>query len=345
MGRRILALVLLIVGLGIAIMTPVLAFTPVGSNLANNLFPAPPTPTPTPIPPLPSPTPTPPPKPILTVEGTPPTVHAKSAYLLDADTGHTLDDFNGEVPLPMASTTKIMTAIIAIQAGNLDRLVTIHQDAPDEVNLNSGSTAQLKVNDQIPLRYLLYGLLLPSGDDAAIAIADAVAGSPTNFVNIMNITAYRLHLFQTHYINPDGLTYKDASGQPLPGNYTTTYDLIRLAQYAMKLPLFAAIVKLSRYVLPANAVHHAYTWISTNDLLSPPPDTAGAAYTYTGATGIKTGYTNEAGYCLVFSATRAGHNLIGIVLFSSNTDYYQRFRDAKTLLNWGFGLPLKVPGP
>ena len=344
MGRRLLAIILLIVGISIAIMTPILAFTPVGPNLANSLFPAAPTPTPIPTP-LPSPTPTPPPTPILTVEGVPPTVLAKSAYLLDADTGHTLDDFNGEVPLPMASTTKIMTAVIAIQSGNLDRLVTIHQDAPDEVYLNSGSTAQLKVHDQIPLRYLLYGLLLPSGDDAAIAIADAVAGSPANFVTIMNITAYRLHLFQTYYTNPDGLTYKNASGQPLPGNYTTTYDLIRLAQYAMKLPLFATIVKLSHYVLPANAVHHTYTWINTNDLLSPPPDTAGAAYTYTGATGIKTGYTAEAGYCLVFSATRAGHNLIGVVLFSSNTDYYQRFRDAKTLLNWGFGLPLKVPSP
>jgi len=345
--RRILAIILLIIGISLAIMTPVLAFTPVGANLANSLTPATPTPSPTPVPPLPSPTPTPPPKPILTVAGTPPSVHTKAAYLLDADTGHTLDDFNGEVPLPMASTTKIMTAVIAIQSGNLDRLITIHQDAPDEVAKNLGSTAQLKVNDQIPLKYLLYGLLLPSGDDAAIAIADGVAGSPSNFVTIMNITAYRLHLFQTHYYNPDGLTYYyDANHtQPIPGLYTTAYDLVRLAQYAMKLPLFASIVKTSHYSLPANGVRHAYTWVNTNDLLSPPPDSKGAAYTYPAATGIKTGFTSEAGYCLVFSATQAGHDLIGVVLFSSNTDYYQRFRDAKLLLNWGFALPLKVPIP
>jgi D-alanyl-D-alanine carboxypeptidase (penicillin-binding protein 5/6) len=341
-GRRILAIILLIIGLGIAIMTPIVAFTPVGNSLFGNIDA--PTPTPT-VTPLPSPKPTPPPKPILTVVGTPPTVRAKAAYLLDANTGHTLDDFNGEVPLPMASTTKIMTAVIAIQSGNLDRLVTIDQDAKLEVANNAGSSAFLVSGDQISLKNLLYGLLLPSGDDAAIAIADAVAGSPSNFVTVMNFTAYKLRLFQTHYTNPDGLTYKDANGQPLPGNYTTAYDLTRLAQYAMQLPLFATIVKTSHYFLPANAVHHAYTWTSTNELLSPPPDNAGKAYTYTGATGIKTGFTGEAGYCLVFSATRAGHVLIGVVLFSSNSDQYQRFRDAKTLLNWGFGLPLRVPVP
>lgn len=343
-GRRILAIILLIIGISIAIMTPILAFTPVGNGFFGNIDA--PTPTPT-VTPLPSPTPTPPPKPILTVVGTPPIVHAKAAYLLDADTGHTLDDFNGEVPLYMASTTKIMTAVIAIQSGNLNRLVTIHQDAPAEVANNAGSSAFLVPGDQITLKDLLYGLLLPSGDDAAIAIADAVAGSPSNFVTVMNFTAYKLHLFQTHYYNPDGLTYyyDAAHTQPIPGHYTTAYDLTRLAQYAMQLPLFATIVKTSHYVLPASGVHHAYTWTNTNELLSPPPDNAGKAYTYTGATGIKTGFTGEAGYCLVFSATRAGHDLIGVVLFSSNTDYYQRFRDAKTLLNWGFGLPLRVPTP
>ena len=343
-GRRIFAIILLIIGLGIAIITPILAFTPVGNNLLGNIDA--PTPTPT-LTPLPSPKPTLPPTPILTVVGPPPIVNAKAAYLLDADTGRTLDDFNGEVPLPMASTTKIMTAVIAIQSGNLDNLVTIQQDAPTEVANNAGSTAHLVPGDQISLKNLLYGLLLPSGDDAAIAIADAVAGSPSNFVNIMNITAYKLHLFQTHYYNPDGLTYyyDAAHTQPIPGHHTTAYDLARLAQYAMQLPLFATIVKTSHYFLAATSTHHAYTWANTNDLLSPPPDSAGSAYTYAGATGIKTGFTSEAGYCLVFAATRAGHDLIGVVLFSTNSNYYQRFRDAKTLLNWGFELPLKVPIP
>ena len=235
-----------------------------------------------------------------------------------------------------------MTAIIAIQTTDPDMVITIHQDAIDEVLNNGGSSAQLVVNDKLTLKELLYGLMLPSGDDAAVAIADAVSGSTDNFVNAMNILAYRLHLYQTHYINPDGLTYYSAPGTPVAGHYTTAYDLVRLAQYAMKLPLFAQIVKTGYYNLPATTSHRAYKWVNTNDLLGTHSTEFPA---YPGATGIKTGYTVEAGYCLVFSATYKGHDLIGVVLFDTNTDTVRRFRDAKTLLNWGFGLPLRIPNP
>jgi D-alanyl-D-alanine carboxypeptidase (penicillin-binding protein 5/6) len=173
--------------------------------------------------------------------------------------------------------------------------------------------------------------MLPSGDDASIAIAGAVGGSTANFVNLMNLLAYRLHLFQTHYINPDGLTYYDANGQLIPGHYTTAYDLVRLANYAMTIPLFAQIVQTRHYSLPTTASHHSYSWDNTNQLLA----------TYAGATGIKTGFTVEAGECLVFSATHSGHHLIGVVLHS--IDAAHRFSDAKTLLNWGFALPLLQP--
>ncbi len=156
----------------------------------------------------------------------------------------------------------------------------------------------------------------------------------------MNILAYRLHLYQTHYINPDGLTYYSAPTTPIPGHYTPAYDLIRLAQYAMKLPLFAQIVKTGYYNLPATTSHHAYKWVNTNDLLGTHPT---EFPTLPGTTGIKTGFTAEAGYCLVFSATHNGHNLIGVILFDTNTNTVQRFRDAKTLLNWGFGLPVRPP--
>lgn len=339
MGRRILAIFLLVVAISIAIMAPVLAFSPAGSSLLRRLAttPAPTaTPSPTPLPPTPTPTP---PKPVLTVVGTPPKLNARAAYLIDTDTGHTLDDFRGEVPLPMASTTKIMTAVIAIQAGNLDQEITVQQDALNEVNQNYGSTAFLRVGDQIKLRDMLYALLLPSGDDAAIAIADGISGNTKSFVNVMNIFAYRLRLFQTHYTNPDGLTYYNASNQPLPGNYTTAYDLIRLTQYAMKLPLFAEIVKSTEYRLAPGAHHHGYTWPTTNSLLAYASD-APTVKVYPGATGIKTGYTVEAGGCLVFSATRNGHHLVGVVLGSANNT--TRFLDAITLLNWGFGLPLRA---
>ena len=286
------------------------------------------TPSPTPMPliltPLPSPTP------ILTAKEALPAITSEAAYLLDADTGSVLADINGEQPMPMASTTKIMTALIAIQTGNLDQLVTIKQDAYDEVHLRDGSSAQLVVGDQIPLEDLLYGLMLPSGDDAAIAIADALAGTPELFVQRMNLFAYHLRLFQTHYLDPDGLTVYTADG-PDPDHYTTAADLTRLARYAMSQSLFAQIVQTKKYTLAATALHHAYTWVTTNTLLD----------TYPGMTGIKTGYTVEAGYCLVFAATRNGHHLIGTVLHNAGDT--ARFNDAKALLNWGFTLPLLPP--
>ena len=321
MLRRIAAITLFLIVICLGIMAPVLAFTPVGRNLLNTFTQV--TPTVTTSLSLPTPAPTTPPAPVLTVRGKPPTVSAAAAYLLDADTGHTLVDLNGEEPLPMASTTKIMTAIIAIETADPDQLVTVRQDAYNEVQQNNGSSAFLVVGDKIPLKYLLYGLLLPSGDDAAVAIADTVGGTEANFVRIMNIFAYRLHLYQTHYINPDGLE--------APGHHSSAYDLVRLARYAMTLPTFAQIVQAQSYTLPANTDHHRYTWKTTNTLLG----------AYKGATGIKTGTTPEAGFCLVFSAIRNGHRLIGVVLDDKSEKL--RFADARTLLNWGFNLPLLPP--
>lgn len=268
--------------------------------------------------------------PALTVTGTPPPTSAKAVYLMDADTASPLDDWQGELSLPMASTTKIMTALLAIQSGQLDRLVTIHQDALDEVIDNDNATnAGLQLGEQIPLSQLLYGLMLPSGNDAAVAIADAVGGSRDNFVHMMNVEAYHLHLFSTHYTSPDGLIAS-------PDHYTTAYDLARLARYAMHLSLFATIVSQPSYTLPRTTTHSAHFWVNTDELL------AGEAFAYPGATGIKTGHTDLAGYCLVFSATRNNRHLIGVLLNDTDTNTNQRFQDARALLDWGFALPMKA---
>ncbi|HZR42626.1 MAG TPA: serine hydrolase [Ktedonobacteraceae bacterium] len=315
MGRRVLATILLVLAIEVIIFVPVLVFTPVGAGVHAALFP----------------TPTPTPAPVLTVRGIPPAVGAPIAYLLDGDTGNVLVNVKGQQREPMASTTKIMTALITLEKADLDQMVIIKQDAVDEVRKNQGSSAQLVVGDHIRLKDLLYGLMLPSGDDAAIAIADAVAGSPQNFVKMMNDYARQLHLTNTHYINPDGLTYLTPQGKPDPNQYTTAADLAHLARYALANPLFAQIVQLQRYGLPATSQHHAYLWLTTDDLLS----------SYPGAIGIKTGFTGEAGYCLVFAATSGGHHLIGVVLQEKNAD--QRFTDAQALLNWGFALPLLPP--
>lgn len=330
MARRISAIVLVFLAISLLIAAPVLAFTPVGARLldgAQQGTPADFIPSPTFLPF--TPTPTPKPAPVLTAQGRPGQITANEAILVDNDTGHILYDLNGEHPEPMASTTKITTALLAIQTTDLNTVVRIQQDALNEVIDNNGSTAGLRVGDELTLRDLLYALMLPSGDDAAIAIANAVGGTSQNFVRMMNLFAYRLRLFQTHYYNPDGLTYYGAGGNPLPGHYTTAYDLARLAQYAMSIPLFSQIVSTKQYKVPASATNHAYTWTNINELLTG----------YTGATGIKTGYTLEAGGCLVFSATRNGHHLIGVVMHS--IDEPHRFSDAKVLLNWGFALPVK----
>jgi serine-type D-Ala-D-Ala carboxypeptidase (penicillin-binding protein 5/6) len=263
------------------------------------------------------------PQPVLTVQGPAPTIAASAAYLLDADTGHILTDINGEKLLPMASTTKIMTALIAIQTADLNQLVPIKQDAYDRVHIDGGSGANLIVGDQLSLKDLLYGLLLPSGDDAAIAIADALGGTGA-FIERMNLFAYRLHLFQTHYTTADGLTNDE-------NHYSTAYNLAQLAQYAMHIPLFAQIVQTPEYTLTATTQHHSYDWITTNTLLT----------IYPGMIGIKTGHTDAAGWCMVFAARHAGHELIGAILDSPSVS--QRDQDTTTLLNWGFSLPFLPP--
>ncbi len=273
-----------------------MAFTPVGAHVVATLSPPTATPSPTPIPPTPTANPT--PRPVLTVRGTPPALSATASYLVDMDTGNILENVNGYKSLPMASTTKIMTALIAIESGKLDQPVTVTQAELDQVPADA-SSAYLVVGETFTLRQLLYGLMLPSGDDAALVIADAVGGTTDHFVTLMNLFSERLHLFQTHYDNPHGLNLADDQN-----HYTSASDLVRLAEYAMHIPLFAQIVQTQTYNLPATAQHQVHKWLNTNTLLS----------TYSGTLGVKTGSTDAAGFCLVFAATRGGHHLIGVVL-------------------------------
>ena len=330
--RRLLAIILLILSLLIIISVPIWLFTPVGDLFSGPDLNAPPL---TPL----TFTPDPPQKnqAEFIPQGKPAPLLATEAILMDSDTGVILYQKDGEGELPMASTTKIMTALIAIQAGNLDQMIPIGQDAISMQKI--GSKADLVAGTQLSLRDLLYGLMLPSGDDAAVAIADGVAGSQEAFVHIMNVEAQKLNLFQTHFFDATGLD-TDLNLNPIPANmhYTTPYDFVRLARYAMHVPLFAQIVSQPTYNLAATATHGKFHWVNTNTLLT----------TYKGLLGIKTGWTGAAGGCLVFAARRNGHTLIGVVLHSSgvNTTQVQdeqtRSADAEKLLNWGFGLPTAI---
>jgi D-alanyl-D-alanine carboxypeptidase (penicillin-binding protein 5/6) len=316
--RRFFAALFIVISLELLIAVPLLLFTPGGKNLVAII--------------VPSPTPT--PAPILTPDGSQPEMKAEAAYLLDADTGRTLLSVQGDQQLPMASTTKIMTAILAIEKGDLEKVITIKQNAIDEAKKNNGSTAQLVAGDQIRLRDLLYGLMLPSGDDAAISIAEAVGGSSENFVKMMNDYATNdLKLKHTHFINPHGLTLYDAQGKADPNHYSSAADLATITKHALSNGFFAQIVQLQEYRLGATGARHAYVWKTTNTLLGG----------YAGLTGVKTGFTEEAGYCLIFSATRNGHHLIGVVM--KEKDENQRFVDARAMLDWGFSLPLRPPPP
>lgn len=315
----ILGTILIILIVEFVFLTSFVTFTSTGNRVLSALAP---TPTPTPI---------------LTPRGTPPAINAASAYLLDADTDRALVNMNGEQRLPMASTTKIMTAVLVLDKGDLNQLVTIQANAIKEANDNNGSIAYLNVGDQLHMRDLLYALLLPSGDDAAVAIAEGMSGSVPAFVTQMNNHARQLKLNNTHFINPHGLTYKLSNGAPDPNHYTTASDLAHLTRYAMQNPLFAQIVQLQQYRLPSTSTHHGYDWVTTNKFLG----------SYAGALGIKTGYTVEAGYCLVFAAYNNGHRLIGVLLHDGDAlaEADQRFADAATLLDWGFQLPLLPPTP
>lgn len=316
-GRTLLAILLIVLSVTVLIGTAVAAFMPaigtLGAQRAATPTPTLVPPTPTAIPPTPTPIPTP--------TTPPPKIAAQAIYLMDQQSGSVLENDNGFTPLPMASTTKIMTALIAIQTADLDQTITIPQAAVNRVVLDGGSSANLIAGDKISLKNLLYALLLPSGDDAAIAIADGLAGTPDAFVARMNLFAYHLRLFQTHYANPDGLSLTAEEDQQ---HYTSAADLERLARYAMNIPLFAEIVRTSTYILPANGQHHAYHWDNTNVLLK----------SYNGMLGIKTGHTYAAGYCLVFAAQQHGHTLIGVLLDSPTEQ--ERNQDVVKLLNWGF---------
>ncbi|GER90877.1 hypothetical protein KDW_50390 [Dictyobacter vulcani] len=319
MKRHVAATILFVLAIEIILTIPLMIFTPIGTKIVNTLNP-PPTPTPMPV---------------LSATGmTPPVIKSPVLYLLDADNNDVLANVRGNERFPVASTTKIMTAIIALEKSNPDQIVEVKQDAVKEVTDNLGSNANLKAGDKVRMIDLLYGLMLPSGDDAAIAIADTISGSPANFVKLMNDYTRKLHLKNTHYINPDGLTYYvGADKKPDPNEYSTAADLAQLTRYAMHNPMFAQIIQIQHYQLPATADHGAYNWTTTNDLMQ----------SYPGVIGVKTGYTVEAGSCLVFAGKNAHHTLIGVLL--QGKEKTDRFTDAPALLNWGFSLPMRAPTP
>jgi D-alanyl-D-alanine carboxypeptidase (penicillin-binding protein 5/6) len=189
------------------------------------------------------------------------------------------------------------------------------------VRAHNASSAGLRPGDKLTARQLLYALLLPSGADAAYALAKAYGPGLGAFVTKMNATARLLGMTRTHFSNFDGLPY------PTPySNYSTAANLLVLGRAAMRLPAFRSVVDQRAYRLTAGSGHHAYRWKNLNTLLG----------RYRGAIGIKPGYTGAAGQCLLFEATRNGHSVIGVTLHSPGSISTVNPADATRILNWAF---------
>ena len=257
-----------------------------------------------------------------------PSVVASAAFLFDANTGLALYSKNADAELPQASCTKVMTALVAVEHGKLDQVITVGADAHALVGPDS-SYMGLGVGEKLTLRDLLYGLMLPSGNDAAVAIADGVAGSVPAFVALMNQRAQQLGLTRTHFVNPHGL---DA-----PGHYTSARDLAALAAVAMRNPTIEKITSTLTYDIPATSTHKAYHLMTGDDLL------AGARSPYPGAIGVKPGFTGPAGFTMAFAAVRFGHLIVGAVMHDPS--WQVRIVDMRTLLDWGFEQDGVSPAP
>ncbi len=241
-------------------------------------------------------------------EQQPPQINARSAILLDVNNGQILYGKNYKEPRPMASTTKIMTAVVALAGADIKGIVTV---SPRAASVGE-SSMYLEPGEKLAMEQVLYGALLNSGNDACVAIAEHVAGTEKIFVHFMNEKAVLLGTEMTSFYNTNGL--------PAPGHYTTAFDLALLARYALHDPVFCRIVRTRAQVVegPGGINHYLR---NTNRLL----------WRYPGADGVKTGTTVAAGKCLVASAARGDRRLLVVILNGSD-----RFEDASRLLDYGF---------
>mgnify|MGYP000310178483 FL=1 len=263
------------------------------------------------------------------------TVDATAALLIDLDTDQVLYEQAADEQRYPASITKIMTALLTLEAigrGELDLNTEITVDAAALADITEdSSTANLQAGEKITVKNLLYCLLLASANEAANVLAMAVSGDIPTFVELMNQRAQELGMAGTHFVNPHGLHNAD--------HYSTARDIYRMSKQAMTHATFREIVSTGRYTVPATNLSKARSLLNTNGLLT---SAKHYGYTMDGTIGIKTGSTGEAGYCLVAAVQKKGHTLVSVVLGAQNpTDsrgnvQRKQFTESKRLLNWGF---------
>jgi len=243
-----------------------------------------------------------------------PELSSKAALLIDSDTGEVIFAQNPDERLPMASTTKIMTAIVVLESLDLDEKVVVSRNAHDE----HGSVVGLYFLDTVTVEQLLYWLLVFSGNDAAVALAEKTSGTVDKFVAEMNAKADEMGLTNTHFVNANGLDRT--------GHYSSCTDLAAMARYAMQNETFRKIVKTVDYDLPHSNSYTPDDLHNSNALLAK----------YDWITGVKTGSTPTGGYCMVASGTRDGVSLVAVQLGAK--DDATRWADVEALFAYGFGL-------
>lgn len=239
-----------------------------------------------------------------------PQIHSRAVLIIDTKSNTVMYEKNGYSKRAMASTTKIMTAIVVLEHAKLTDIVEISRKAGG----TGGSRLGLKAGDKITINDLLYGLMLRSGNDAAVALAEQVGGSIEGFAKLMNKKAKELGLTNTNFVTPHGLDSQE--------HYTTAYELAQLTNYALKNKKFATIVNTKTTSIAING--QARVLSNTNELL-------GNLY---GVDGVKTGFTNNAGRCLVTSTTREGHQIICVVLGADTKKI--RTQDSVKLIEYAF---------
>jgi D-alanyl-D-alanine carboxypeptidase (penicillin-binding protein 5/6) len=258
--------------------------------------------------PRPTATPTPPP-PVQVRDLPPPNITARMAVVVDEASGQVLYGLNENEEVPPASLTKIVTAMVALEAGNLAARVTSDVDSR---TMWEDSVMGLQPGEELSLEDLLYGLMLPSGNDAALAIARYIAhGSEATFVELMNAKVRQLGLRHTHFMNPHGRDVED--------HYSSPYDMAMLARAAMRNPVFQRLASAKEW--DASGFLRDYHLVNLNRLL----------WQYTGADGVKIGYETRSGQTMVVSATRNGHRIYASFMRSTNMR-----ADGAALLDWAF---------
>ena len=248
--------------------------------------------------------------------------NSPSAILMDAKTGNILyskDAFSKRYP---ASTTKLMTAILTLENCELDDIVTVSHNAIFSIPVGY-SHANLQEGEELTVEQLLNVLLIPSANDAAVALAEHISGSVEEFSNLMNSRAKELGCLNTHFVNPNGIHNED--------HYSTAYDLALIGMYAMKFDDIVRISKVNQYTLPKTNKYDKTDRIfnTTNGLIS-----NNSEYYYPSSTGLKTGYTDKSGYCIVTTAEKNGVELLEVVLSSDSID--ERYKDCINLFDYGF---------